>query len=225
MLVLFGFRPSVSSILRSVILDKRRWPLHQSSTSDDAPTPIVSLARRLMKEPISPCYLTLCDGTEAAIIEKDVYDGKLKTSNHFVVQANHDTHTAGCCRSKGAGLPPEPNEAETSLLGAELWLEDSNLRMDMMQGKWLQHTVGSRSSDPVEVSKEDKNGLCFEEGVDSQKARPAKGVKERLLQDWMREFPIINECTHFACIMDPQTGGIRWLERGMIEFDPENPRF
>ncbi|KAM0275119.1 hypothetical protein ACHAQH_007523 [Verticillium albo-atrum] len=224
MLVLFGFRPSISSVLRAVILDKRRWPLPEPSSCDNAPTPFVSLANQLAKEPTSPCYLTLCDGQESAVIEKDVRDGKIKTSNQFIVQANHDTHGSGCCGSK-PNPDSDPSEPQTTLLGGELFLEDSTERMGMMQQNWLLHTVGSRNAPPAADEKDEPNGLCLDEGAMSHEARPTKGVRERALQAWMREFPIINECTHYACIMDPQTGGIRWLERGTIEFDPENPRF
>jgi hypothetical protein len=95
----------------------------------------------------------------------------------------------------------------------------------MMQEKWLLHTVGSRSSNPEDVESEDKNGLCLDEGVHGPASRPKKGVRESSLEEWMMEFPIINECTHYACIMDPLTGKVRWLQRGMIEYDPGNPRF
>jgi hypothetical protein len=97
--------------------------------------------------------------------------------------------------------------------------------MGMMQEKWLLHTVGSRSSNPEDVKSEDKNGLCLDEGIHGPASRPKKGVRESFPEEWMMEFPIINECTHYACIMDPLTGKVRWLQRGMIEYDPGNPRF
>ncbi|KAH7374698.1 beta subunit of N-acylethanolamine-hydrolyzing acid amidase-domain-containing protein [Plectosphaerella cucumerina] len=224
LLVLLGFRPSISSILRSVILDKKTWPLEQTSTSDNAPSPLLSLATRLAKEPSSPCYLTLSDSKEAVVIEKDLHTGKIKTSNQFIVQANHDTHSSSCCRRR-PGSPADPTNAQAALLGQELFLEDSEQRMGMMQEKWLLHTVGSRSSNPEDVKSEDKNGLCLDEGVHGPASRPKKGVRESFLEEWMMEFPIINECTHYACIMDPLTGKVRWLQRGMIEYDPGNPRF
>ncbi|KAG7152451.1 hypothetical protein HYQ46_011704 [Verticillium longisporum] len=95
----------------------------------------------------------------------------------------------------------------------------------MMQQQWLLHTVGSRNDSHSETEKDEPNGQCLGEGTEHREVRPTKGVREKALQAWMMEFPIINECTHYACIMDPQTGGIRWIERGTIEFDPENPRF
>jgi hypothetical protein len=39
-------------------------------------------------------------------------------------------------------------------------------------------------------------------------------VREDRLREWIRAFPIMNECTHFGCLMDAKTGTIRFLERG-----------
>ncbi|CAH0025247.1 unnamed protein product [Clonostachys rhizophaga] len=224
LLVLFGFRPSVASVLRSVILREGGWALHETSASDSASSPIITLATQLTKQPTSPCYLTLSDGVNAAVIEKDVYGGKLKTSDRFIVQTNHDTHKSGCCSGRRI-MPSHPDDARASLLGAEPWLKDSNLRMTMLHEKWLLHAAGAETVSPVGIEKKDENGLCFGQRADVSSVRPRVGVKEHLLQEWMMEFPIINECSHYGCIMDPRMGDIRWLVRGMIEYDPKNPRF
>ncbi|CAH0054168.1 unnamed protein product [Clonostachys solani] len=224
LLVLLGFRPSVASVLRSVILREGGWALHETSESDNASAPITALATQLTKQPTSPCYLTLCDGLSAAVIEKDVYSGKMKTSDRFIVQTNHDTHKSGCCSGRRF-MPSDSDDPRASLLGAEPWLKDSNLRMTMLHEKWLLHAAGLDTTTPVEIEKKEENGLCFSQRADVSNVRPRVGVKERLLQEWMMEFPIINECSHYGCIMDPRTGDIRWLVRGMIEYDPENPRF
>lgn len=48
-------------------------------------------------------------------------------------------------------------------------------------------------------------------------------VMEATLQNWLRVNPVMNECTHFMCIMDPQKGTIRFLERGVyVESDPDS---
>ncbi|VUC29477.1 unnamed protein product [Clonostachys rosea] len=224
LLVLFGFRPSIASVLRSVILKERGWTLHETSPGDNTLAPVISLAKQLIKQPTSPCYLTLCDGINAAVIEKDVYSGKLKTSDRFIVQTNHDTHKSGCCAGRRI-TPSDSDDPRASLLGAEPWLKDSNLRMTMMHEKWLLHAGGMETALPAESEKKEENGLCFSKESDTLGVRPSVGVKEHLLQEWMMEFPILNECSHYGCIMDPRMGEIRWLARGMIEYDPENPRF
>ena len=41
-------------------------------------------------------------------------------------------------------------------------------------------------------------------------------VRENTLKDWLRAYPVMNECTHFMCIMDAQQGTVRFLERGVV---------
>lgn len=51
-------------------------------------------------------------------------------------------------------------------------------------------------------------------------------VKEKTLRGWVSAYPIMNECSHFGCIMDPKTGIIRWMERGVLEdSDDEGDNF
>ncbi|KDR70986.1 hypothetical protein GALMADRAFT_254613 [Galerina marginata CBS 339.88] len=61
----------------------------------------------------------------------------------------------------------------------------------------------------VEESVERKECLCNlwrDKGVEKTSVSDVK--------DWLRRYPIRNECTHFSCIMDPsvQGGGLLWVE-------------
>jgi hypothetical protein len=38
-------------------------------------------------------------------------------------------------------------------------------------------------------------------------------VGQRDVQRWMTSYPITNECTHYAVIMDPKKGEIVWTRR------------
>lgn len=40
-------------------------------------------------------------------------------------------------------------------------------------------------------------------------------ARESTLVGWVQKYPVMNECTHFACLMDPRTGTVRWIERGV----------
>jgi hypothetical protein len=42
-------------------------------------------------------------------------------------------------------------------------------------------------------------------------------ISERTLKTWVMGYPIMNECSHFGCILDPATGTIRWLQRGTFD--------
>ena len=61
--------------------------------------------------------------------------------------------------------------------------------------------------------------------VKRKAAKPKEGptaVRENTLVKWMKEFPIMNEVTHFACLMDPKYGTIKWIERGSYVEDSED---
>ena len=68
-------------------------------------------------------------------------------------------------------------------------------------------------------------GVAWTHPPSTYPSRSKKGVRESFLEEWMMEFPIVNECIHYACIMDPLTGQARRLQQGLIGYDPRNPRF
>jgi len=73
----------------------------------------------------------------------------------------------------------------------------------------------------IEESKERRD--CIQKKWNKYSMRHADGtmlaITEETLRKWVKAYPIMNECTHFTCILDPKTGQIRWLERGVMEAD------
>ena len=139
----------------------------------------------------APCYLILCDGSQTTVIEKDLETSNTRTSQDFIVHTNHDIRLEGI---------PQPS---TTILGMEALVEESEERRDCIQKKWDRHCKNYR------------NGQ-FSTSIAADAKPPAIG--EQTLKSWVKAYPIKNECTHFACIMDQKTAQIRWLERG--ELDP-----
>jgi len=186
-LVLLGFRPSIASILRSVFLPPR----------GTISGPLSSIIDTLAKSRSAPCYLVLCDGTQAAVIEKDLLDGKVRTGTDFIVHTNHDTP------------PTEPSahthsqNQKSTILGMEILLEDSQDRRACVQKKWNG------------MKKRHDRKQKSEDWIEAKAALPT--VREATLKGWVRAFPTMNETTHFGCILDPKTGTIRFLERGFEE--------
>jgi hypothetical protein len=78
----------------------------------------------------------------------------------------------------------------------EALIEDSKERRDCIQKKWNKYSKRATGSGETSLA-----------------------IKEETLKKWVKTYPIMNECSHFACILDPKTGQIRWLERGVIEMD------
>ncbi|KAI0120952.1 beta subunit of N-acylethanolamine-hydrolyzing acid amidase-domain-containing protein [Xylariales sp. AK1849] len=200
-LVLLGYRRSIGSILRSTILD---------STSDHGTLLANQLAleghaKRLVGIKAPPCYLILCDGNQVAAIEKDLNVGRVRSSTEFISQTNHDVDHP---------VTPNPKAcAQSSVLGNEEWLEESTDRRDRLERKWTTHLekIQSRASrGKASGSKVDGDSGSG----DGDALRPS--VDEPTLRRWLRASPTTNECTHFACLLDPRTGQIRWIQRGPV---------
>lgn len=85
-------------------------------------------------------------------------------------------------------------------------LEESEERFDCIQKKW-------KSLVKRQEKKRRENG----EGKEGVTATTV--LREKTLQGWVKAYPTMNECSHYGCIMDPATGTIRWLERGVLEED------
>jgi hypothetical protein len=129
------------------------------------------------------------------VVEKDLIGAKIRNSKEFIVHTNHDT------RSEDQAEPAQ--KEKSMILGMETFVEESEERRGCAQRKW----------DSLKKRHEKK----LVEAVEKGEAVEVKGasVKEDRLREWVRAYPIMNECTHFGCIMDPKTATIRFLERGV----------
>lgn len=177
-LVLFGFKPSIASLIRSALLP------------DDVP-PLNDLTANIAGQRTSPCYLILSDGTMTTVIEKDLLESNIRTSSSFIVHTNHDNDH----------IPSLDPGGKSHATWMDCWVEESEQRRNCIQRKW----------DGLKRRHERKQA----DGKAGEDELPM--VREKTLKGWVKAFPIMNECSHFACIMAPRTGTIRFLERGATE--------
>jgi hypothetical protein len=167
-------------------------------------TPLSEVTTSLSTPRSASCYLILCSGTETTVIEKDLHTSKIYTSNSFIVHTNHDSPTT---TPDGAHQSTTPEKG--SVLGLGVFLEESEDRRKCIQKKW--------------------NSLVKRRATKLEEGPTA--VRENTLVGWIQDSPVMNEVTHFACLMDPKYGTIRWIKRGAYEeadseeelshFDPE----
>ncbi|KAI1355325.1 beta subunit of N-acylethanolamine-hydrolyzing acid amidase-domain-containing protein [Xylaria sp. FL0043] len=200
LMVLFGKRRSIGSIVRSFILHHSLPTPEAKGGTGNQFAPLVKQAKALTFIPSAPCYLILCDGQEAAVITKDYITGTVRSTREFIAQTNHDPgeHELAIAK-KQETAPQERRKLMTSSFGIEGWVEESTDRLQCLQKKWdrFQRSLrAKRSSGPLPA---------------------APSITERTLRKWMSDYPTLNECTHFTCIMDPAAGKIRWLIRGPPE--------
>jgi hypothetical protein len=156
------------------------------------------LATTLAESRSAPCYLILSSSTRTTVIEKDLLDGKVRSAPDFIVHTNHDV------KIRGSFDPTPPQKEKSTILGMDAFLEESEERRDCIQKKW--DSLVTRQAKKRKETGEGKEGDTV-----------ATVVREKTLQAWVNAYPIMNECSHFGCIMDPKTGTIRWLERGVLE--------
>ncbi|CAJ2500631.1 Uu.00g034840.m01.CDS01 [Anthostomella pinea] len=216
LLVVLGRRKSISSIVRSTILE----PLQSHTKAKESPqenppkisekpvSKIHAQAKTLASILSAPCYLILCDGREAAVIEKDYKTGRIRTSTDFIAQTNHD-HQDEKKTSQETDEEPRADRREiiTSSFEVEGWIDESVDRLECIAKRWRRHTQRA----PVKNSAISANSLPV---VDAEH-RPS--ITEGTLRRWVSQYPTMNEVSHFATIMDPTAGEIRWLRRGVVE--------
>jgi hypothetical protein len=152
----------------------------------------------------APCYIVLCNGTEVAVIEKDLTTGMVRSSNNFLVHTNHDVDHH---------VTSTPEEyAKSSTVGNEDWLVESTDRKDAFQKKWerYQHTCKAKA---LQIG-DDTNVPVV--GSTTRRDTKSYPVPEHIVKRWILSSTTTADCTHFACVMDPKAGQVRLLQRGPI---------
>jgi hypothetical protein len=194
--VLLGYSPSISSRLRHMIIPPRPvpkppartwslWGQKKEQQQQELPT-YESLLETLPSIPTTSCYITLCNGQEAAVIEKDRVTATTRTSKYFVSVTNHDVSTENAQRKS-----KRPAAGADDPTGMQTVLDESYDRRDQLEARYKtmiearRYHVGSRETD---------------------RAISLKEVKELVVT-----FPTSNESTHFATVMDPTEGEIKFV--------------
>ncbi|KAJ5919963.1 beta subunit of N-acylethanolamine-hydrolyzing acid amidase-domain-containing protein [Penicillium verhagenii] len=234
--VLLGLRQSISSLLRQCILlpaPEERGKKSMFSTLADIVTNVPAMAT-------TAAYMIFSDGASTVIMEKDHRTAVVRSSPAFIVATNHDQEptstapevVADAKRKNHRGLSLVSEEAQTM---ADL-IEDSNLRRSCIQSKWdaevREHnevptirnqiripptSSGSRSSLRLRKQREEEQNKIEAEEERIAALNPnydsAVAVTESCVVKWLTTFPVLNEETHYATIMDPSKGNVTWIRR------------
>lgn len=236
--VLLGLRQSISSLLRQCIL----LPTSDDQDKKSLFASLAEIVANVPDIPTTAAYLVFSDGSSTVTMEKDHRAAVVRSSPSFIVATNHDqegdsTPSEAVADAKrkshvGLSLVSDGMQAMADLI------EDSNERRDCMQSKWdqevrkrkalvdqlsskrsriLAEPSGSRSSlrlrklredEQIEVEAKQKRiaALSNDDGSDI-------AVQESHVVDWLTSFPVLNETTHYAAIMDPSKGNVAWARR------------
>ena len=190
LMILLGFRSSISSLLREYLLPSPS-SLHRPSRM---PT-LESILHSLPSTVTTAAYIIFCDGDQTVILEKDHVTANILSSADFVVATNHDVSEEAKKQSPSA---PSNNQATSiQLTGMDVLVEESISR---------KHTICKLWAD-VNRSKR---------GRSTRASTRPKNVRARDVINWMKTYPINNEETHFATIMDPHKGEFIWTQRYIV---------
>ncbi|KAK4696116.1 hypothetical protein P7C71_g1752, partial [Lecanoromycetidae sp. Uapishka_2] len=119
----------------------------------------------------------------------------IKSSTDFIVATNHDAAEEG--EPSFVGANTQDNSLQTLIPGKNDLTEDSVYRKRLATKLWSNSTRVPRSD--LKLSKRSK--------------RQPQLPTEEMVVEWMGTFPIANELTHFAAVMDPKTGKVVWVKR------------
>ncbi|KAF2841386.1 hypothetical protein M501DRAFT_1022716 [Patellaria atrata CBS 101060] len=185
LLVLLGLRPSISSILRSYILPQ--YKVVQKAVSKEqsmtCSQSLKDILETLPSQHSTAAYLIFCSGENTAVVEKDHITAKVYESSSFIAATNHD---AELVTSTDETNPYTPQH---DIAGMADLIEDSTQRKACVSEKWQR--------------------ACQRSGLREGEA----AISQKTLVNWVSAYPICNEETHYACIMDPTAGSFVWVRR------------
>ncbi|OAP65716.1 hypothetical protein AYL99_01688 [Fonsecaea erecta] len=189
LLVLLGYRPSISSILREYITPE--------DPEDDQCKTLQEISDELIPRHTTAAYLLFCDGVSAIVIEKDYETGVVRQSNTFIGVTNNDEEELGSSNEATPLAAQVSAKACAVRAGMEAIIEESRDRLDAISSKWRACLrKAKRKSQKV--------------GNDPSQAERNLAITTDVVIDWVSAYPTTNEQTHFATLMDPLNGRVVW---------------
>jgi len=186
-LVLFGFRPAISSILRTVLIPR--------NVSQTLPT-LDLVLKELPAITTTAAYLVFCDGEQAVTLEKDYDTAIMRSSPDFIVVTNHD-------RAQELGSSEwRPNDVETTREGNFTEVMDNIA----LSGIVAESTARKRCMTKL------WEGTAKSEFSRKSTMNGKEAITQNKVSDWLNLYPVTNALTHYAVLMDPKAGGIVWVK-------------
>ncbi len=194
-MVVLGFREPISSMLRRVLLSPAVGEASRRVTDTAAElstrgqydaNEIQPLLSEFAGSRSTAAYLILCQPKRVYIVEKDHCAASIRESDTFLTAYNHDA-------------ADEADPSQLAAAGAELAATQA----------------GSGMSEIVSYSLERKEHLDKLRGrrvraCDRELGRGDKSVTMEDVMRFVRDKEVSNEMTHYAVVMDPESGKILW---------------
>ena len=199
-MVLLGFRPSISSVLRGFLLPTKtgrgKWEVMDYRSVLGEVVGFDWTRHRVNDNALvsTACYLCFSDGEETTVIEKDLVTSEIRSDCDFIVVTNNDAEPSSP-DSTEFGTKDSPFVGDL----AEI-IHEAKDRKECAEQNWkrMQRVQAERQS--LNLS-----------AATVQEKRTLLHVDDVI--ELVQKFPTTNETTHYACVMDPILGTVRWCRR------------
>lgn len=226
LLVVFGLRPSISSLLRGLLFNDLPSTTHPTMSTEDEDLlwrpsdcshrehrEMAVILQKLQAAPSTAAYLILCTPTRVYSIEKDHCSASWTSSSHFILTCNNDV-------AEDPELGEDPGQGPVGNKGKSHSLLSPASSQGMKQMEWtisgsvkrkqgtmamregLMATRRRRNAQEHDLENHDPPCHCGE-------GRDMTMTPEDLLV-MVKNRPMSNSQTQFAVIMDPLAGVFVW---------------
>jgi len=212
----------------------RQWCFGRSPSHGLKDATLKDIVAQVPSLPTTAAYLIFCDGKTTVVMEKDYLDAFLRTSESFIVTTNHDQQPGSTPPEDVAD--EKRQHTKLGLIGSDITsmadlIEESSERLGCMEKNWrakvekeksrhywqaeLNHpepASATRSSLRLRAKKAKENKKKEETGQ-NREASEDLGCAITALEalQWLNQYPIVNECTHYAALMMPSAGRVAWV--------------
>lgn len=195
LLVLFGRRPSIASLLRQHLTGNDRNMQSERFCLERVVTDI-------SRQHTTAAYLIFSDGQQTITMEKDYSTAMVDQSDTFIVRTNHDVDDHKATVKPVPTVTTNDNNMTRAVGGLEELLFESRERFDCIKQQFEKRTKQARAIQRPST-RTLRSAKAKEEEVNLHPTRA------EIIQ-WLCTWTTTNECTHYAVIMDPQVGEVVW---------------
>jgi len=211
LLVLFGRRPSIATLLRRYLigdheeneLASQKRPTFKRNTSQitrmNGSMNLAEVYTDIEAKHTTACYLIFSDGDSTISIDKDFRTSTIRQSEDFIVTTNHDVVAHGEDQKENIVAAQAVQSAARHVAGTNEFLDESADRHKCISSRWQRI-----------IEREKARRSAAGENVSLEAVARQTAITRKKVIEWTSKYPTTNECTHFAAVMDPEGGKVLW---------------
>jgi hypothetical protein len=217
LLVLLGWRQSISSLMRECIFSSFQ---KSSFRKEKDISDLRHIQENIPSIPTTAAYLIFSDGETTLAMEKDYKTAVVRSSTSFIVTTNHDqppssseSDTDGIKSKKKTG-----NHLGLTLISSEVQtiedlIAESTERYDCLKARW-DEKLRRHQKQTSRMSEQAERGTRTSLRLRQKREEQADlAVTREEAVEWLTMYPVLNESTHYACLMDAKRGEVVWGRR------------